>query len=167
MIASVLVVQQPVAHADVHAFVGRGAEYHAFQSRMGRTEGKSVGNAGFQCHLPPRRTGEEVAEEEVQVVALVGGLRETLAVHFLLGFHQAEADPGVRALYKLPEDFEVDACGVSRGDVASVVYDFYVVHIVRNQVAQGFVIDFRGEFERTVHELEFVVATQYDLERTL
>ena len=98
---------------------------------------------------------------------MVGGLRETLTVHFLLGFHQAEADPRVRTLYKLPEDFEVDACGVSRGDVTSVVYDFHVVHIVRNQVAQGFVIDFRGEFERTVHELEFVVATQYDLERTL
>ena len=70
---------------------------------MWRSEGKSVVNAGFQCHLPPRRSGEEVAEEEVQVVTLVGGLLETLTVHFLLGFHQAEADPRVRTLYKLPK----------------------------------------------------------------
>ena len=135
LVAAVLVVQQAVAHADVHALVGRGAEGHPFQSRVGRAERQAVGHAGLECHLPARGAGEEVAEEEVQVVTLVRGLREAAPVHLLLRLHQAEADPRVRPFHELAEELEVDARGVARADVAAVVDDLHVVHVVGDEVA--------------------------------
>ena len=47
---------------------------------MGRAKGEPVGKGGFQVHLPSSGAGEIVAEEEVDVVPLVGGLGDAFPV---------------------------------------------------------------------------------------
>ena len=49
----------------------------------------------------------------------------------------------------------------------SVIDDAHIVYVVWVEVAQGFIIDFRGEFERTVHQFELVVAAEYEMDRPL
>ena len=60
-----LVVQQPVAHADVDALVGGHAVGRVVEAAMGSAEGQTVGKCQFERHFPPVGTGEEVGEEQV------------------------------------------------------------------------------------------------------
>ena len=89
----VLVVDEPVVHADVETPIGWCTEGVALQTCMWRAEGKSVGNGGLEVHLPARSAREVVGEEEVDVVALVGRLRNVLSVELHASFHQREAHP--------------------------------------------------------------------------
>ena len=123
---------------------------------MWRAEWKSVGKAGFQVHLPACGTREVVAEEEVYVISLVGGLRDAFPIESHLCFHQSETDPGIRTGNKLTIQFEVGSYHISRGAVVSIIDYFHIVHIVRIQSALSLVIQFCGELEGSVGQFEFV-----------
>ena len=134
---------------------------------MWRAEGEAVREAGLQVHLPACGAREVVAEEEVDVVPLVGGLRDALPVESHLRLHDSEADPGVGARHELAEELEVGPHHVSRGAVVAVVDDFHVVHVVGVQAALGFVVEFGGELERPSRELELVFHGRQYLEGAL
>ena len=89
----VFVVDKTVVHTDVEASVSRSTEGVSLQTCVWWAERQAVGKGGLEVHLPSRSAGEVVGEEEVDVVALVGGLRDALSVQVHAGFHQSEAYP--------------------------------------------------------------------------
>ena len=154
----VLVVDEAVVHADVESPIGRGSEGVTLQAGMGRAEGKSVGKGGLEVHLPARGVREVVCEEEVDVVALVGGLRYLLPVQVHRGFHQSETDPRVCAWDELSVELEVGSNYVTGCAVVAVIDDFQVIHVVGVQLPLCLVLGFR---------LELVLHSRHHLERAL
>ena len=153
------VVEHAVAHADVGTLVGRRAEGVGLQFAVGRREGQSVGVGELEAHLPPCGAGEEVGEIEVEGVALVGGHGHADAVEFHLRVHDRERDPRVAARHKLAEELEVEAGGVSGGEVVAVVDHLDVVDGVGHEVSEQFVVELGGELEGPVVDVEAVVHT--------
>ena len=164
---TVLVVDETIVHADVETAVGWGAEDVSLQSCMGRAEGQSASKACLEAQLPACGAREVVGEEEVDVVALVGGLRDGLSVQVHRGFHHAEAYPGVGAWDELAIELEVGANDVACCTVVAVIDDFQVVDVVGVEFPLSLVVGFGGELEGALGYLELVLHASHDLEGAL
>ena len=164
---AVFVVQGAEVHTDVHTLVGRRTEGLSFESCMWRTERQSVGKGGTKVHLPTCGVGEVVGEEEVQVPALVGGLRNLFPIQRHLCLHYAKAYPTVGALHELSINLHVDTSHIALCDVLSVIDNLHIINVIGVDATLCLVIDFGGKAERSFGHSEPIFHSGKHLEGAL
>ena len=107
-------------------------------------------------------------EKKRYIVALAVGHRDILATSdALLRFHQGETDPGVRTRNKFAEEFDIETHCVALGAVLAVVPDLDIIHRIRVQVVQFFVIHIGTDFEVPAGCPEGIIASCNDMDGAL